>query len=113
MSPCGQCLCTTGEVKMSLSKFTTCKSSIRKLLSDKLHAKANENTWFEDLVLLLNSDGIYNQRLCNMTVSGSTLKWLVVMKRSMPNQSDPTAVQLKICSDRSYNFQVYNANQET
>ena len=81
-------------------------------MSDKLHAKANENTWFEDLVLLLNSDGIYNQRLCNMTVSGSTLKWLVVMKRSMPNQSDPTAVQLKICSDRSYNFQVCNANKE-
>lgn len=100
--------------KMSLSKIGVTESSVRKLLSEKLQRKAEEKCkttgWFQDLVDLLKSDSRYQDKLSHVTVNGTTLKWLVVM-RSV-SKCDPTLVQLKICSDRSYSFQVHHATKQ-
>jgi hypothetical protein len=100
---------------MSLSKLGTCNDDIKKRLSKKIQSKTEEsqkfNTWFEDLIELLSLD-TYKEKICHLTVSGTTLKWLVLMKRSTSKMPDPSVVQLKICSDRSYSLQICNVVKE-
>ena len=99
---------------MSLSKLGGSHTNVKKLLSEKLQQKADDTSkttgWFLDLVNILTIDRRYNVKLSHMTVNGATLKWLVIM-RSIAVDNDPTLVQLKICSNRSYNFQVHHVTK--
>ncbi len=84
--------------------------NIKQLLRDKvrksLDNSQNSERWFLDLKGLVQNDHAYAS-LNVMTVTGSTLKWLVITKSSV--EKDPGDLpQLQICSDKSYKLKVYS-----
>lgn len=101
--------CFGAVVQYVLVALTKNIMDVKNKLKAKLTAKLANVSNVEHIASWISKE--YGDKLQNITVTGQSMKWLIVTERNI-GHTNPVAVQLHICSDKTFQLKVLGLVKE-